>query len=90
MIPARALRRMMGAAVWQCFTVAEVAELTGFSASTIRRRLVIVPPGMDADAVRGPGQIAAFAVDSDLRISGLELDRMQRGLWSTTGEEAAA
>lgn len=89
-IPERALRRMMGAAVWQCFTVAEVAELTGFSVSTIRRRLVFVPPGIDPESVRGPGKIAALRVDSDIRIPGLELDRMQRGLWESTGKEEAA
>lgn len=80
-IPARAMRRALGAWPLQHYSVDEVASLTGFAPRTIRARTYVVPAGMEPDRCRPPGMLAArLFFGSDLRIPESELSRLAAGL----------
>lgn len=88
MIPERALRRAIGGMVHQHYKVEEVALLMGYSPGTIRRRMVIVPQGVDFERARPAHMIGArMPLGSDARIPASELDRLADGLPDVPREE---
>lgn len=83
LIPDRAARRAVETWPRQHYTLAEVASLTGFKLRTIARKVWTVPAGASLEDVP-PGRLGAVLFfGTDLRVSGMELERLAAGLVGT-------
>ncbi len=90
LIPERALRRALGSVVHQHYKISEVALLTGFSERMIRSRVKIVAAGLSLEEGRPEHMLGGrLFFGTDLRVSGLELDRLAEGLVTGLPEEYA-